>query len=543
MGKTLVYLVHGLGVESEEWWGNTKDTLEKLLEEESGEIEFKYLNYKTRKFDSLGEKIKSFFGKGDALATLNDLGKHFISKLASDESIENADCIMFFCHSMGGLVVANALEYANNVESLRFISHKITHIILCGTPLGGAKLANRAEYLPVSSLHIKELLKDNCSREIISLKLKELTSIHNDRLKTNLSFIRISEDEVVKTDEERYGVFYNQLNGIETPTITGSHSGSVQNMNVINAGIIKRHIAQCLSSDICKDRSKEISEMESKLLRIREVDENIKKQKADYQTQLIDLLIKKQSEKFIYSKEIENNFIDLKIFYRKTFLAECSGDNEESKDRKVILDISRRIKIIDSQKDTIIEFYAGFAKESKEYANREYINTLIEKLKQSMTDPTIDRFKNFTLRVKKKEDKDLLLQVNDVRLELEEKEKSMGINIKINIGKYSKYDEVELLLSYTLPTTIWLPSCKHIPDIITLPPNVLEYEVIIQEEIYNDNKPVLSPRVLRDGELKNIDEYSYITQYYKVYQAKKSFHYGILPDKQFKISVVLEQCG
>ncbi len=542
MGKVLIYLVHGLGVESaENWWGTTKETLEGYFRKKSlnYSVEFKYFNYRTKKSDSLKNKLLNFFGKGDVLSSLDDIGKNFASVLDTDPSINDADCVILFCHSMGGLVAANALVYVNSVTTLSELSRKITHIIFCGTPLGGSNLASRARYLPYpKSSHVKELLKDSCSRQIVSLKLKEISSLDGVD-KTNISFIKISEDEVVKDDMEIYGVFFNQLNGIETPTITGAHSKSVQNINDSNAQIIVSHIQKCIDSEICRNRSRVIDYMGLIKEKISECNNEYLRLKSSYKDNLVSILIRSQEDKIRQSAE-ENNFIDLKILYRKTFLSSLSQITKEDP-RKVILDINRKIKVINSNRDVIIGFYAGFAKVS-DYANKTFIDSLMSELKSSMNTHGIDRFKNYALKVKKKEgSNESLLQVHDVQLEYcDTKNDTIGFNIEINIGRYAKDDEVELFVSYTLPTTIWLDCCKHIPDTIILPATVLESEVIIQEEIYNGAQPMLSPRVVRDGPYSDVIEDSSINLYYKTYKAKKFFHHGTQPNDPFKVTVEME---
>jgi len=86
MGKTIVYLIHGIGVKNAEWWGNTKDIIESKLKENHNDIEVRYLTYDTAKFDVL-DSVKNLLGGGKTLATLDDIGRNLISQLYADDSL------------------------------------------------------------------------------------------------------------------------------------------------------------------------------------------------------------------------------------------------------------------------------------------------------------------------------------------------------------------------------------------------------------------------------------------------------------------------
>ena len=548
MQKTLVYLIHGIGIPDTTWWGNTKEALER--EQNLTSITFKYYPYETKKFDSFTNLTKNFFGNGKVLADLEGIGRNLISSIIADKEDEQFDNIILFGHSMGGFIAANAVNYVNSTPVLDSVRQTITHVILCGTPLGGSNLSERAEYLPYpKSLHAKSLLKDSCSREIMAHRLKN--NVSKGGSKTNLSFISIVGDEVVITPEEKFGIFLNLYD--DGPTIIGSHSGVVQNLssNLKNMSIVSRHFEDCLNSPIITQKrihDEPLKALEDNFLTL---ERETKTAKKSYYNYIKDILRKKVTDHLINSKNRneENTFFDLKIFHRNTFLK--NSDNME--DRKSIFDLNRTIEIVDGSRNTVVELYTGFERDSS-FASKEFIeDTLIASFKKSLLEPT-DRFNKYSFSLKKinrKIDGNIysspeLLTINmkNITLEFEDSpdKETVGFLAKIDLGELNPGDIVELLQSYTLPTTQWIENFVDKPVRITLPRHALESEMHIQEERYGTSTAQLVPTVIN-----KFQEKIYIKDktslYYKTFTAFKLFDPTVETNEPLKIEIKMDSNG
>lgn len=529
MSKTLVIMVHGLGVESEEWWGTTIEELNANSELVSRNIFFESYSYKTKSFNGVGNSIKNFFGKGSVLATLDNIGNNLISRIHSDSDFQKYDDIILFGHSMGGFVIANALSYANNTPIMSTLAKKISHVIMCGTPLGGADLASRAKKVfPdwYTSSHIRELSKSSCIREVMAHRFKNHVEI-NGTTKTNLSFIFIGEDEVVSTDSERLGIFYNCISGIHVPVLNGSHSGSVQNLDQKNEngnfGIVREHILSCYNSDISK-KNREGKSKRDKMKEDWKITAVAKKKAREiYFNELRDEIIKNHLSVLEMTKaedlEKTNTFIDLDVFYRKTFL----------KSKKVILDLNRTIFVLDDSRSTTVEVFNGFERGSK-FADEKFIKEdLIGYFEKNCCADT-DRFKKYAIDVKRidlsnNENRLISTAQSSIQFEYDDsREDTVGFKTIIDFGVQNKGDIIKVLISFTLPTTLWIKEFEHKPDIIKLPNNVLKSTIIVQEELYGEGKASIIPKVISGTEIDG-DIISEVDSslYYQTYTTKKMY--------------------
>ncbi len=524
--KTKVYLVHGLGVEnSHEWWGSTKSELQRVYPE----IDFEYYDYETSKWDTFLNKAKTSIGVGKVLDTLENIGKNFITRI--DTRDKEFDNIILFGHSMGGLVAANAINYANSIPELSHVKDKLSNLIMCGTPLGGSDLADKASYIPGHSPHVKELLKDSCARMLTVDRMKNFVSVNKeDSDKTLLSFLPISGDEVVQTPEEIFGIYEHQLGHIHVRNLIGTHSGAVKNLEdkSDNFTIIVDHLKKCFDTAYLRiDPKKSVEEYTNythaiKALEIKEqaYREVAIKKLTDLQHEEID----KASAETL--PEV-NTFINLDVFFRKTFL----------KNKKLILDLDRKIKVIDDTRDTTFEFYTGFDLNSKRSKDC-YIDALINRLNKVKNTET-NRFTEYSLDIKKIEktgnggNNTQTTTVRNIKISKTEYSTSKGFTIFINLGKYNVGSEIELLMAFTLPTTIKdkynkenkcidATECKEADDRITVPSTIVKTKVIIQEETYGGSAPLLMPRVL-GGESNIINEIDTVSSYYKQYIIESIF--------------------
>lgn len=522
-------MVHGLGVQSVEWWGTTIDELNEDSELASRNIHFQPYSYRTEFFNGIFNSVENIFGKGSVLAKLDNIGKNLVSRIHSDKDYHQYDDIILFGHSMGGFVIANAVNYVHNTPVMSGLAKKISHVIMCGTPLGGADLADRAKrILPgwYLSGHIRELAKNSCIREVMSYRFKNHVAI-NGISKTNLSFIYIGEDEVVSTDVERLGIFYNLMDGIHTPVLNGTHSGSVQNLDQQNENgnfyILREHILSCYNSDISKHNREGKSERDE----MKECWEKAAIAKVEarknYFQELTNEIVQNQLDIFQKTENHQlheiNTFIDLDIFYRKTFL----------KNKKVILDLNRKILILDDSRTTTLEIYNGFERGS-EFASKKFIKeTFIDNFKKICC-RDIDRFKEYAIDVKKIDfsidEKQLIpITVNSVEFKFDDTRKdSIGFKTIIDIGQQNEGDILKVLISYTLPTTLWIKEFENKPDVIKLPQNALKSTIIVQEELYGEGKASLVPKVISDKDVDGeIIRETNSTLYYRTYTAKKMY--------------------
>lgn len=236
MKKTLVVFIHGIGVENTKWWGSTIASFKNDQELENAGISVEFWEYDTKKLDYVGNKFKQFFNKHKKLPSLDDVGHSFLGKFEDKKDIDKYEQILLFGHSMGGLVASTLLIHAfNNDNKHEKFKEKIRSLVMCGTPLGGSLVADKLRILSnlynISSEQMQELYVNSNTISDIQNKLKNIINLEcNDITKPCLEFFKLSQDEVVQTDDERYGIFIDEVQPIDT--LEKGHSPSIQNLTI-----------------------------------------------------------------------------------------------------------------------------------------------------------------------------------------------------------------------------------------------------------------------------------------------------------------------
>lgn len=230
----LVLFVHGLGADNHDWWGTTKDFLFHDEDIKANNYSIEFFNYATDKFTSYPNSIKNMFGLGSRLASLDDLGGQLVSKIKIMMQFKKYNCIKLFGHSMGGLVISVALYKLKNGEAdEKEIYSKIMNVALCGTPIGGSKVAKLCKniFKLSSSSHTKSLSFNSDEVKKINNYLSDCISLEPSIEKPLVHFFKITEDEVVKDDIERFGSFLDKINTVIKPTpLAGGHCEAVKNL-------------------------------------------------------------------------------------------------------------------------------------------------------------------------------------------------------------------------------------------------------------------------------------------------------------------------
>ncbi len=205
MSKLIVF-IHGLGADDFDWWGSSRDLLEKNYEDEGTKLYFH--TYKTNKISGTFNKIKLKFGLGDNLADLDGLGGQMVASLEHYVHNNNINEIKLFGHSMGGIVLASALwKLQNGTGNQKNIFNKISSIVLCGVPLGGsdvAKIAKQIFSFAVSN-QTKALSIDSRALHSIVNNFKSCVTLSPQPNLPHLIFFIIDGDEVVSKHDEKFG--------------------------------------------------------------------------------------------------------------------------------------------------------------------------------------------------------------------------------------------------------------------------------------------------------------------------------------------------
>lgn len=262
MEKNLIVFVHGLGADNKDWWGSTKDNL-KFDADLCDDFEFEFFNYTTDK----ARIEKKWFSDDKVLAKLDDLGGQLYTKLQRVLNVNNYSCVKLFGHSMGGLVISSAVNKFNESDKDNF--KKIKNIVFCGTPFGGSKFAetSRLIFNLGASQHTRNIHFD--SKEVKDITSRFVNNIEydfNDK-KPRFEFMKLTEDQVVTEDEERYGILIDHVNDkkINLIYMTESHSGAVQDLDKTkdNFDAIKTWIT---------DKPKEIEENTVEIKKLKKTD-------------------------------------------------------------------------------------------------------------------------------------------------------------------------------------------------------------------------------------------------------------------------------
>jgi len=509
----LVVFVHGLGADDYDWWGSTKHLLTGKYANDQ-DTDFLFYRYKTDKTSGIQNKFKLFFGYGTMLADFDGLGGLLLSEINNfiirqDKHYEE---IKLFGHSMGGIVIASCI-YKMKVQNDPLYSN-VTSIALCGTPLGGSKIAARVDSLfPFqTSSHTKLLRYGNRELKRIVNNFSSIVSVYYEESKPQLTFFKIEDDEVVKTDEEKFGSYDKDDIEALSYSMSGGHVSAVQNLenNNPNFGqIIKWIEKDNISRGIPDDK-------------IENFEQFISNRGFSQKKGIMKIQLKKKYLEYIQSPSRDSDgfekrpYIDLSINARKTYLK----PNEDQ--CLSIIDFRRTIKIIESNRDCEFEFTNGFLKESK-YAHDDELKKIIDDLSDQQRASRVDRFKNNVLNVAYK------LNGNETLYPLKkgicgddeplkildnyETDKSKGIRIICNLGSnFSVGDEIELLVSLTLPTNIWEHPSET--DTFSFPISTIERKYVVQEEIYGENTPKLQPSVKDNADIvENNDRSLYYERY------------------------------
>jgi len=195
-------------------------------------------------------------------------------------------------------------------------------------------------------------------------------------------------------------------------------------------------------------------------------------------------------------------YVDISVNARKTYLQERKGE------KKAIIDFRRIVKVVDNSYDCEFEFTNGFINGSK-YSRDEELKKIIEDLKNNIRNDGVDRFESNVLNIAYKiNDSQSLHYPQSLKgrealqiLNNYETETTKGLRIICNLGNnFSIGDEIELLVSLTLPVAIWdFPDDR---DKFSFPLSTIERKYVIQEEIYGSNTPKLKPTIIRDTNIK-----------------------------------------
>jgi len=554
--ENLIVFVHGIGANASEWWGSTRTFFENdpelLLK---GDLDF--YEYKTSKLKNPAQDILNGVGKGEVYAGIFDLGGQLITHLSQKNT--QYDNIILFGHSMGGLVIATAIIHANQTPIFYDTYNKISAISLCGTPLGGSKIANIGNMTmrPFTTQQTKDLLTDSENRQDIVNNFEKLVSLQKDTpSKIYLEFIKIPEDEVVSDEIERYGPFLNDVerNG-EGIQLKGGHNDAVQNLTSMEGNykairnwvlqnvkspnsiqnsltvedlrnVIQEELHNMCSVDFFKNLSyktkikiaKQLEASDDYIKLISNIDKvKVEEQVIqDYHERRRKLRIKennKLSEEEI--RFLNRNYITLKKSYIKTYLS----------NGMYILDVNNKIKIMDHSQNCKIIYYHGFDDPTLHYHELKYRKNLQKllhnkyiKLFESeniVINKKFNRFKSEIFLAKRKESDGTLKKIENVTFTLHETPRSKGIMITVDLGKKPINTILEVVTSITLPT-------EKTPDMIKFARGNVETEIIIQEEIYGASMPKIEVAIEHNEIPLGEDE---INRSSNLYYQKTSCHF------------------
>lgn len=151
--KVAVIFVHGLGGDANESWRTNKDTGEtwpSWVTQEFPDAFVSTLQYRASPSVWFGRSIPLF-----------DRAKQLLALVANLE----CDRIVFVCHSLGGLLVKEAMHQSTSsqIQGWTEVAHKTSGIVFLGTPQTGSALANIAQkfrYLLRPSISVKELQRN-----------------------------------------------------------------------------------------------------------------------------------------------------------------------------------------------------------------------------------------------------------------------------------------------------------------------------------------------------------------------------------------------
>lgn len=478
MAKLIIF-VHGLGADDYNWWGSTKtQIIERYQSDEETDVFF--YNYKTEKVSGLINRAKLLFGFGTNLADLEGLGG--LLSAAIDNKLKKKDYeeIKLFGHSMGGIVIASALWKIKNNLGYSHIYNKVSSVALCGTPLGGSLIAARVSRIPWTA-----------SKQAISLKYQNNTLIHivnnfssivsmdkDNEDKPTLVFFVIEDDEVVQGDNEKFNTFPVDIVRISSYSMSGGHVGAVQNLTIDSDEF--NNIVTWIEKEEILDGIPE-SQVEN-------FKSFIENRTFSKEIGISKIKLKEMYSEYMNKENKKRSYLDLSVHARRTYLHKKRRKEAEN---LAITDFKRIVKVVDNTKECIFEIKNGFLKESK-YGNKETLNDVIKLLIDESRIQTVDRFSEVVLNTGYRVNGgQKLFKPKSIDIESYENDKYKGFNIICRLGYLAVGDEIEFLVSITLPVTIFdFPTEK---DIFSFPSTTYDRKYIIQEEIYGNNSPKLEP--------------------------------------------------
>lgn len=259
--RQLVVFVHGWGASREDWWGTTRRALEDAKELSDCNFYFhQYTSSRVKPPKLFSRFLEIFLGKA-ADQELGQLGEHLWSNIKNRVNDGGYNRVLLFGHSFGGLVVADAIGYANRRvaegdESDKRLLKLTDRFGLCCSPLAGANLAQSYNSILGSMApnpHIQGLLADNAAR----VSTVDAFVDHLQSHEWQLTVFRASEDGVVD-EAEIYEPLDNGDVRYYREVLEGTHSACVQDIGPVrrkdNFEKVKRWILQGRKPEVAHEK-------------------------------------------------------------------------------------------------------------------------------------------------------------------------------------------------------------------------------------------------------------------------------------------------
>ncbi len=236
--KKLLVFVHGLGANGMEWWGKTKPSIEDSLR--LTEFDKLFFDYETSGGPgSILKKIGASLGATDRSESVPQAAERLWSDMLFMMQVTQYSQVYLLGHSMGGIVIASAIDHAFRSEDDRHpvLIDAIKKIALVASPISGAKLASRAAWLYRflgSNEHINILRHESEAREDLVSEFVEHLLIGR---KVPLHIFRASKDSAVVqselTEEIPEGIKFR------FDVLKGGHSECIQDLKALDSNFEK----------------------------------------------------------------------------------------------------------------------------------------------------------------------------------------------------------------------------------------------------------------------------------------------------------------
>ena len=233
--KKLLVLVHGLGANGNEWWGKTKHSIENV--ERLNGFDTLFFDYETSASPtSIFKKLGNSLGATDRRETVPQAGQKLWSDMLKMMHNNQYSDVYFLGHSMGGIVIAAAIDHAFKIEDPRHppLIDAIKKIGFVASPISGAKLASKAAWLYCflgSNDHIDFLRPESDIRE-------NLVSRFVDELLINrqvpLHIFRAQKDSAVSENELTEEIPIPKGIKIRFDVLDGGHSECIQDLRPLD---------------------------------------------------------------------------------------------------------------------------------------------------------------------------------------------------------------------------------------------------------------------------------------------------------------------